>query len=165
MGYFSRKLRRGRWRDAIRDTHERSVAEGWWERWEDAVPPVDRQRWYLRFSVPDVHADSGSRSGVFAAAYDVLREPGLDRGLHDGLRHVMTWFEENLRPKDPGRAAAIFFFKSDSAACMRHIWDLVGLLKAAGLQPQMVKLRRPGLIVFEDDDQVAAVPERRDAGR
>ncbi len=158
MGYFKRKLDRGRSREQARRLHDESVDGGPPSVWE-AIPdrPPARET-YLRFSVPDRHEKTGARTGIFAAAYAKLRDDDLDPGLRAHLEAIVEWFEENLPvPRSVGDRRAIFLFKSTAGESTTRIWDLVFSLRSAGVEAEMQCVDRPGKILYEDDYQVAVL--------
>ena len=158
MGYFRKKLDRGRARDLAREFHDHALeGEGWrlWsgERWSDPS-----RRWYLRFAVAEQHPYSRRRRGVFTAAYPLLEGAELSDDLAAQLERTLRWFSENLPVPDLDEERAIFFFKSDHDGCLHRIWDLVWVLREQDLHVTMLRVPDPGRVVYEDEFQVASIP-------
>lgn len=123
---------------------------------------------YVRF-VEALDADDAWQSdGVFTAA-----EKLLDTGkLHDYqvcvLQHAYDWFNENL-PVPPFRRNqelghwsedAVCWFCQEAVVPISYIWDIVAILKDHGVAVRMARTTCPGSIVYRDDLQVVAIPER-----
>lgn len=155
MGYFKRKLDRGRSRRLVRALNDAAVDGKVWQAIPGAPP---RTRGFVRFSARDLHEDSGRRRGIFSAAYRALRAPDVDPRLAGRLRNEIDWFCENLISPDLEHEKAIFLFKSDARECMKHIWKLLHHLREAGVWVEMQTFARPGRPVYEDDQQVAVLP-------
>ena len=75
---------------------------------------------------------------------------------------VLLWFERNLSLPDRSKLhrRAIFWFKAHAAKVVRRAWDLALALNEHGPPAEIFKTRRPGYIVYEDDQQIAAIPFR-----
>jgi hypothetical protein len=118
-----------------------------------------RRRRRLRFSVRDRHPRSGRRRGVFNAADALIRARGASDPLSAELERVLDWFGEHLVvPRSVEDPRAIFLFRSSSGECMRRMWELAGLLHAAGWPAEMQVVRRPGMVLYADEHQVAVLP-------
>ncbi len=155
VGYFKRKLDRGRSRRLVRALNDAAVDGKAWTAIPSAPP---RKRGFVRFSARDRHEDSGRRRGIFSAAYRVLRTHELEPRLAAKLRSELAWFGENLISPDLDHARAIFLFKSDARECMKHVWALAHHLREANVWVQMQTFARPGRAVYEDEQQVAVLP-------
>ncbi len=160
VGYFKRKVDRGRSRELVRrleSESSRSPETG--PAWESVPARPPRAQCYLRFACTDFDPHSGRRTGIFTAAYDVVARPQLDAVSRAALKSTIRWFEKNVpAPRSVDNAAAIFLFKSGAGACTRRIWDLVRVLDENGIRCAMQVFRDPGLIVQEDEFQVAVIP-------
>jgi hypothetical protein len=160
MGYFRRPTRRGAARHAVRTTLYATRLCG--AGADAAVAHSPRaQRLYLRFSAGAMHPDSHKQKGVFHAS-NALHEHGrlTDAGW-DMLRESQLWFNENLVVPNLNEGRAIFWFRADARACLRRIWDQVTLLRDSGIPVCMLRCTDPGLIVYHDELQIAAIPQRR----
>jgi len=155
VGYFKRKLDRSRSRRLVRALNDAAVDGKAWQVIPGRPP---RARAFVRFSARDQHEDSGRRRGIFSAAYRALRTHDLDPRLASRLRNELEWFGENLISPDLDHPHAIFLFKSDARACMKHIWALLHDLREAGVWVEMQTFARPGRAIYEDEQQVAVLP-------
>jgi hypothetical protein len=155
MGYFKRKLDRGRSRRLVRALNDAAVDGKAWEVIPGHPPRGHR---FVRFSARDIHEDSRRRRGIFSAAYRAVRTPGIDPKLAARIRAEIDWFCENLISPDIDKEQAVFLFKSDARECMKHIWKLLHHLREANVWVEMQTFARPGRPVYEDDQQVAVLP-------
>jgi hypothetical protein len=119
---------------------------------------------FVRFVAKWRIEGSRCRVGIFRfddLAYEEM--PYRDRCRCDV---IFDWFNQYLpvpcrisrsrRPKAP----AICWFKSDANDFIREARNISALLDANGIPIVMLRTRRPGYIVYEDDFQIAAVPFR-----
>ena len=160
MGYFRRKLDRCRAGRELRGLAQRAAELGPWAPWPGANDQGPPRAVFLRFSIPDRHPFSERRSGLFVAAYRLLRRGEVDAGLRATLEAELDWFGEHLPSPDLDEERAIFF-RSDGGESLCRIWTMLHLLRSAGLQPWMQSVRSPGRVVYEDEYQVAAIPWTR----
>jgi len=156
MGYFERRIDRGRARRLVRELETQGADAAVWE----AIPgqPIARAA-FVRFAARGKHADSCSRIGVFAAAYDFLKQNASDEPEWERVRSSVRWFEKHLPiPDDIDHERAIFFFKSNAKECIREMWALVHGLRDVGTLVEMQWTERPGRIVYSDEYQIGALP-------
>ncbi len=118
----------------------------------------------LRFVIDQRDENSSEPLGLFQALYDLLHDGRLSREERRRARGVLDWFDENLQEpkrlsrssKRSAQAVAISWFKPSAHECIGRMQELVGILYAHDLPTKVVKTRRPGYIVYEDDLQVVA---------
>jgi hypothetical protein len=115
---------------------------------------------FIRFTTTEIDRDSHHPKGVFVAAGELRDSSALPRPLEEHLRSVIRWFNENLDAPDDVDPRSIFWFRASSQQMIHRVWDLVNTLRANGCFVEEVTCHRPGKILFEDDDQVAAIPFR-----
>jgi len=123
---------------------------------------------YLRFVVAEIDEDSERPLGVFHAVRG-LRDAGklhdYEEEQHDFLR---WWFSENLeRParfttaKAPfyrKRNRALSWFKDTAVEHLEYVRELVMILENHGVYVRMLKAKRVGYVVYEDEYQIVAEP-------
>jgi hypothetical protein len=123
---------------------------------------------YIRFVVPEIDPGSERESGVFQAAYR-LRDAGALHAYEDTLlREHLDWFDKNLkkptsfttakRPSYRRQQRAISWFKETASEHISKLREMVMILEDHGVVVRMIKVERPGYIVYEDDHQVVAEP-------
>ena len=115
---------------------------------------------YLRLIVPRRHEDSHRDAGVFAAAYVHVDNDEIDSGQRAWLRRVLVWFQHNLRSPAISDPRALFWFHDRCNPCLDRVWELSVALREVGENPRMIKTTHPGVVLYEDCHQVAAVPFR-----
>lgn len=115
---------------------------------------------YIRLIVPRIDLGSRRESGLFGPAYDLLYDERLPRHDHVRLEEAVRWFEEHLPLPDRSRLRprAIFWFQARAETMIRRFWKLASILREFDHDVRMLKTRRPGYRVYEDDFQVAAIP-------
>ena len=124
---------------------------------------------YLRFVLARVHPDSGSRDGVFGAAYELRDGCELLAAQREELESLLSWFDDNLKEptrfnqtKSKGRyrraTKGLSWFKSSAVTHLRKLRELVSILEEHGFHVTKVRARCPGYIVYEDAHQVVAEP-------
>jgi hypothetical protein len=123
---------------------------------------------FVRFVVSDINEDSQRELGVFHAVR-YLRDEGrlydYEQQEHDLIRQ---WFNENLeRPSRFTSSKAPFYRKKNKAICWfkdcAHVhldWarSLVAILENHGVSVRMLKAKRVGYVVYEDEYQIVAEP-------
>jgi hypothetical protein len=155
MGYFQRRIDRGRSRELSRALHERGEVDRSWE----AIPSEPPSRpCFVRFASLEIHADSRLRTGIFHAVRRASKHARGDAQLQGELDAAVDWFNVHLIVPAVGDERAIFLFKSTAKECMRRAWHLIACLRRAGAIVEMQTAVNPGRIVYEDELQVAVVP-------
>ena len=115
---------------------------------------------YLRFATFRIDPDAHRPQGVFLRAYALLGSNELQAEERRRLREALTYFENDLTVPCVGERRAVFWFKAECARCTHHAWGLANALKASGVPVLPVRTVKPGLVVYEDACQVAAIPFR-----
>lgn len=117
---------------------------------------------FLRFVIDREDADSLRREGIFTPAYQLLKQGGLERDLHDRLDLALSWFQLHLPVPDRARidARGIFWFKADAAELVRRMWNIARGVESGGHAVELIRTNKPGYIIYEDEFQVCAVPFR-----
>ena len=120
---------------------------------------------YLRFVVHNKDSDSHRFQGLFHAAYE-LRDAGkLTYEEAEWLNSLRLWFNENLeiptrfaRSKNPAaHNKGISWFKDSAKEHIQKMREMAEILKKHGIKTKMIKEKRIGYIVYEDEFQVTAV--------
>lgn len=124
---------------------------------------------YLRFVCSRIDEDSHRRLGVFQAAYELLRSDVLIESVDkDALRTALDWYREHLEAPDRlsrsrrANAApnAISWYRQTAHDHIQHMHQLCIVLNRYGVATEILRTERPGVIVYEDEFQIAAVPFR-----
>ena len=125
----------------------------------------------VRFVLPRMNPNTGARDGVFEAAYALRRAGTLKPGKHDRLDRLLDWFGDELavprrfnRTRSKGyfrrRTKGICWFKSSAIEHVSRMHRIAVILRQHGHHVTMIRTRRPGYVVYEDEHQVIAEPFR-----
>ena len=112
----------------------------------------------IRLIIPRIDPDSHQRLGVFGAGYDLLRDIELADHDRRAIRDSLDWFCDNLIAPDEVDPRAIFWFKDNARDCIGELWHMARLLREYDHAIEMIRTRRPGYVVYQDDLQLAAIP-------
>jgi len=123
---------------------------------------------YLRFVIADIDEDSGRELGLFHAVGKLRRSGTLlrdEEARHDIIRE---WFNKHLEkptrftaskpPYYRKQSKAISWFKDTAHQHLSHARALVAILENHGVSVRMLKTRRVGYVVYEDEFQIVAEP-------
>src|SRR5882762_10628524 len=113
----------------------------------------------IRFVTGDRHPPYGHRTGVFKAAYGLWRRNVLARPEQDELRALLDWFNDHLatparltRSQYPrAKNTAISWVRASALAHVARLRRLVALVEAGGIEVHELQTKRPGYVVYEDD--------------
>ena len=124
---------------------------------------------FVRFVSTFRDEQTGRPLGIFHAAA-TLRD-AFDTPLYyeTVLREHLKWFRDHLHvPSQFSRSRttnaapiALCWFKPSAANCIDRARELAYIVNELAFPVTMVTSRRPGIVVYEDGFQIAAVPFRR----
>jgi hypothetical protein len=116
---------------------------------------------FMRFVLPFTHWRSNRATGIFHGVYQLHGEGRLDEGDAAWLCEEMDWFNRHLpAPRVAPDARAVFWFRGEAGEALTRIWGFVRIAERAGVPVIRYRTRRPGIVVYADDYQIAAVPWR-----
>jgi hypothetical protein len=123
---------------------------------------------FIRFVVSEVSGESERELGLFMAVQKLRRAGTLftyEEKLHDS---ILRWFSENLKrpsrftnskpPYYRKKSKAISWFRHSASQHIAKIRELAAILVNHGLHVRMMKSKRVGYVVYEDEYQVTAEP-------
>ncbi len=118
---------------------------------------------YIRFQTQLQCSNTGRPAGIFVAAGQVEDDTTLPDITRDYLCETLRWFNQNLTvPKLRGEERrGLFWFRCSSQTIICRLWELKYLLEDEGIVVSKVRTHQPGMIVYRDEHQVAAVPSRK----
>jgi hypothetical protein len=131
-----------------------------------ALRVARNQDMFIRFVTPQIDRASGQRQGLFQAA-KTLRETGALNGPdHEHLEYLRSWFNERLETptrlavssRPHKKAQAISLFKDTATEHIAKMRELQEILERYGIGVQMIRAKRLGYVLYEDEFQVAAYP-------
>ncbi len=118
---------------------------------------------FIRFAVPsdDVRPERRTAAGIFHATYRLARAGRFEEGERLWFEDEMTWFNDYLPAPRPLRDwRAVCWFRDDAGEALSRVWRIVDLVEGEGIPVRVYRTVRPGIIVYCDDFQIAAVPWR-----
>ena len=123
---------------------------------------------YLRFVVKEIDEDSHEPLGVFQAAIDLRDDLETREDDRETLRRILRWFDEHLEAPDrfskstkvTAEAKGISWFKKGADDCIDQAMKICVVLRRYGIETRMLKTKRVGYVLYEDEDQVCAMPFR-----
>ena len=119
---------------------------------------------YLRFTVLSQDEDSTRKRGILVVAAHLRDHGDLSVDEHIHLRQLLDWFNTNLHVppvlSDNRNRRALSWFKTQAEKPLAHMWSLVEVLERHGIQVELHKTRRPGIVLYEDGWQIVAKPHR-----
>ena len=126
--------------------------------------PEAKHKSVLRFITSERHPPYGHRTGIFAAAYELTRQP--DSQYANEISFLLQWFADNLlvpdkltRSRHPrAEETAISWIKDTAFEHIERIRELTSLLEMNGVRCEMIRTERPGYVVYEDEFQITALP-------
>jgi hypothetical protein len=121
---------------------------------------------FFRFVVSDRHESSDRERGILSALYKLERSGELTEAEANWFREAMTWLNANLarpdrfnwssRPNAPERGLS--WLKAEATEHVSRMRELVALLEHKGISVSELRSDRPGYILYEDAQQVVAMP-------
>lgn len=118
---------------------------------------------YIRFQTQLRCGNTGRPAGVFMAAGRVEDRKRVPTETRERIREVLVWFNRNVTVPalEDSDWRSLFWFRSSSQAVIGRLWELAYLLEDEGVFVTKVRTSQPGMIVYRDEHQVAAVPQRK----
>jgi hypothetical protein len=121
---------------------------------------------FVRFVVHEIDSNSGRRQGLFQAVRGLEDSGALNIQDAKRLDAIRGWFNEHLEKptrlaissRHRGRAQALSWFKDTATNHIAKMRELAKMLERYGVPVEMIKAKRLGYILYEDEFQVAAYP-------
>jgi hypothetical protein len=118
---------------------------------------------YVRFTIPSdpERQPYGTATGIFRAAGRLVDAYRFNIWQDAVLEEDFAWFNANLpRPTELRSGRAVCWFRPEAGEAISRVWRMAQLIERAGVPVRVLRERDPGLIVYRDDFQVAAVAWR-----
>ena len=157
MGYLRRSIRR---KTARREklAHLNAAREINPSDWTKADLSSRPQRdTYLRFIV---HDEIGW-TGVFQCRWMIRESSDLPASVQSCYRSNREWFNRHLHSPRQVNPESIFWFRADATECIDRIREMIEMYRVCGHEVLMQATRDPGYIVYQDEHQIAAIPQAR----
>ena len=133
---------------------------------------------YLRFIAPVAPGGytvtrSHVAPGLFGPAYDLWWARDEMTPALIGIRRELDWFNANLpAPRRLGVKAkgrwfrdGVCWFRDSARDMLGHAHTLAALIEECGVRIDRIRSESPGQILYRDDWQVVAMPEKYRASR
>jgi hypothetical protein len=118
---------------------------------------------FIRFAVPsdEFRPERRTAAGIFHATYRLARDGRFEAGEYAWFEEEMAWFNQYL-PATRGLRdfRAVCWFRGGAGEAISRIWRIVTLVEREGVPVAVYRTRRPGVVVYQDGLQIAAVPWR-----
>jgi len=123
---------------------------------------------YIRFITTQANVVTGEPIGFFKFAYALIREKCATVGDERRLSELLDWFDDHLDAPDRfakssnvhAHGKAISWFKPTALEHITNARKILDIIKRYGAKSEMLTTAKPGVIVFEDDFQITAIPFR-----
>jgi hypothetical protein len=119
---------------------------------------------YLRFETLIQNDTSSSKLGIFNAAYQLRNHGDITSSETKELNSCFAWFDKNLEApdciNDDDKFRYISWFKPQAKEHIKHVRRIVSILEEHGVIIKMIKTKNPGQIIYADDWQVFAKPQK-----
>jgi hypothetical protein len=125
---------------------------------------------YLRFVAGGDSEDGRWLTGVITTARVLMDECRLEPHQVELVNATYDWLNEHVpcppfkhnRESKKWSADAVAWFLPEATEAIKHMWDLVAVLKDHGVPVRVLRTTHPGMIVYRDEYQVVAgTPKRR----
>jgi hypothetical protein len=121
---------------------------------------------FIRFVIGEIDPRSGRRRGVFHAGNALANSADITAHDVQRLQDAFDWFNAHLphpnrfslSAKPNRKAQALSWFRATAVEYIARMRDYTRVLGENGLQTEVLKTRRPGFIVYQDEFQVVAYP-------
>lgn len=156
MGYLRRSIRRKAAR-AEKLAHldaARNIDPADWVTADLSSPP--ERGTYLRFIV---HDEVGW-IGVFQAVWMIRESAELPESVQSCYRANRDWLNRHLHAPRHVNPESIFWFRAEAVECIDRIRELIEIYRVAGHEVRMQATRDPGYILYQDEHQIAAIPQK-----
>lgn len=129
--------------------------------------PRDLRPIYTRFVCFEVIEGQRYNLGLFQAMNQARHSDNAQPWALEVMKDIGGWFNDHLDeptcfelPLKRGAQAEICWFKPNANDHIQNMHDLKNALEACGVHVDVLTTRDVGQILYEDDHQVAAIPNR-----
>ena len=128
---------------------------------------------YIRFITEYINERDKQSTGVFQALGYLVRSNQTFDYHKEQLEEIRLWFNKNLEIPDKFHKSsnkhanniALSWFKHTATEHLQRMYDLIPIYENYGIQVEVIKIEKPGYIIYEDEYQVATLPFNKDRKR
>ena len=155
MGYLKRQVRRktARAEKLAYLNAAREINPADWKKADLSSRP--QRDTYLRFIV----RDEIGWTGTFQCRWMIRESSDLPASVQSCYRANRDWFNRHLHSPRHVNPESIFWFRADATECVDRIREMIELYRVAECDVLMQATRDPGYIVYQDENQIAAIPQ------
>ncbi|MBL4831066.1 MAG: hypothetical protein JKY55_14420 [Aliivibrio sp.] len=117
---------------------------------------------FKRFVVGHINKQSGVNQGILGVAYRLSREEKLKGSNKIDLDNHLAWLMDSFTIPDifdkPESLKGVCWFKDTAVDIIDHVIAIVPHVEACGFVVTELSSNLPGLIIYEDDSQIVAIP-------
>jgi len=122
---------------------------------------------YLRFETKELDKRSGKMKGIFTLSYQLIENNELSDIDEMKIKNILSWFSKYLPVPDKFSKKkndahknhhGISWMKSDAKEAIEYFWKLKIILDNVGHNIEVLKVKNPGKVVYEDNFQLVAEP-------
>jgi hypothetical protein len=125
---------------------------------------VDGGEMFIRFVSSEIDRDSRVSAGIFCAASKLKCDQDLPEHELHALWELSRWFNLHLKspfdylPTVERYYRAVCWFKPTAREHLARAWEMTSLLERNNVFIRMIKARKVGCVLYEDEAQVFAEP-------
>ncbi len=121
---------------------------------------------YVRFVIHKNDENSGRRQGLFQALTALRDQEALLPHDLSAYEEIYEWFKKNLKKpisftrssKPHAKKVSLSWFKDSATEHIAKMHALAQILDTYGVAVDVIRTKRPGYVVYEDQYQIAAEP-------
>jgi hypothetical protein len=128
--------------------------------------PRDERPVYVRFVCFHTVGRQRTRLGLFQAI-EIARDSDQSAAWAlEEINELSAWFSDHLPVPEPikhgtrrgDQHRALSWFKPQAVDHVRRMYELKAALEACGVHVEILTTRTPGVVTYEDEHQLTAVP-------
>jgi len=117
---------------------------------------------FRRFVVGHINKQSGVQQGVLGVAYRINREEQLEGDCKVALEHHLEWLMNAFPIPDifdkPENLTGVCWFKDTAVDIIEHVLAIIPYVEKCGFTVTQLTSMLPGTVIYEDDEQIVAIP-------
>ena len=122
---------------------------------------------FLRFVGAEIDLRTGKHKGIFTLAHDLIETNTLSKHEEDNLKELLKWLSKNLpiptrfsknRNNSHKENISTSWIKDSANDIIAKIWEIKHVLETHEITIDVLRSKKPGYIVYEDDVQIVVDP-------
>ena len=124
---------------------------------------------YIRFVINEHHPESNQKTGIFHAVRYMRDDGELTEEEFNIADELMGWFSDNMKSpieylnKQKSKKSEVYisWFKDSAREHIKKARELSEVIKNKNVSIEFLRTRKPGKIVYEEEEQIFAKPFER----